>query len=208
MLRKCCETSSAIKGLQFFLSVLFLHVKSTFSNALRSRLVQRAHTPPLSLFTFDTAFSHGQGWRPFMRLFLPFEGLPGLLGLRQSSMARVWVSSLTLCRSACSAGRSYGPNLGFKFKVFPGPLALRKGSMARIWVSSLRVSQVCLLCEQALLPESGFQVQGLPRSACSAKRLIWVSSLIKVFPGLLAWLKGSMARIWVTSLKFSQVCLL
>ena len=30
----------------------------------------------------------------------------------------------------------------------------------------------------------------------------------KVFPGLLALGKGSMAQIWVSSLRFSQVCLL
>ena len=61
-------------------------------------------------------------------------------------------------RSAGSAKRFYGPNLGLKLKVFPGLLALRKGSMARIWVSISRFSQVCLLCEKALWPESGFQV--------------------------------------------------
>ena len=82
--------------------------------------------------------------------------------------------------------------------------------MARIWVSSLRFSQACLLCEKALWPESGFQVEGFPRSACSAKRFYGpnLGLKFKVFPGLLALREGSMARIWVSSLRFSQVCLL
>ena len=50
-------------------------------------------------------------------------------------MARIWVSSLSFPKFACSAKRLYGPNL----------------------VSSLSFSQVCLLCEEGLWPESGFQ---------------------------------------------------
>ena len=73
-----------------------------------------------------------------------------------------------------------------------------------------------MLCEKALWPESGFQVLGfagllalrkLP-TFCVFQAECYGPNLgfkCEDFPGLLALRKGSMARIWVSSLRFSQV---